>query len=136
MVVLLLLCSMRNAACAESRSRGAHSYGVGKAEDWARVRELHSSMQAARIAPDVWTYASLMAACAAGGNRWQEARAFEEEMRGAGLRRGDARRRRARMRVACRHMLPLLGPPPATDPLFGPLKLRCGVIRAWTHSVP
>lgn len=58
---------------------------AGKAGDWERVQRLHGAMRAARIQPDVWTYASLAAACAACGNRWQEALAFEEDMRAAGV---------------------------------------------------
>lgn len=57
---------------------------AGKAGDWGRVTDLHARMRAAGIAPDAWTFSSLMLACQACGNRWRDALAFLAQMEDAG----------------------------------------------------
>lgn len=58
--------------------------GAGKAGEWQKVLRLSSDMQRSGVQPDVWTYASLIAACQSCGNRWREALAFYEDMQKKG----------------------------------------------------
>ena len=46
--------------------------------------KLSSDMQRSGVQPDVWTYASLIAACQSCGNRWREALAFYQDMQDKG----------------------------------------------------
>ena len=46
--------------------------------------KLASDMQRSSVQPDVWTYASLIAACQSCGNRWQDALAFYQDMQDKG----------------------------------------------------
>ena len=57
---------------------------AGKAGNWQRVLKLASDMQRSSVQPDVWTYASLIAACQSCGNRWQDALAFYQDMQDKG----------------------------------------------------
>ncbi len=57
---------------------------AGKAGDWQRVMKLAEDMQRSSMAPDVWTYASLIAACQSCGNRWKDALAFYQDMQDKG----------------------------------------------------
>ena len=57
---------------------------AGKAGDWQKVLKLSSDMQRSGVRPDVWTYASLIAACQSCGNRWREALAFYQDMQDKG----------------------------------------------------
>ena len=58
--------------------------GAGKAGDWQKVLKLSSDMQRSGVQPDVWTYASLIAACQSCGNRWREALTFYQDMQDNG----------------------------------------------------
>ena len=57
---------------------------AGKAGDWQRVMKLSSDMRRSGVKLDVWTYASLIAACQSCGNRWQDALAFFQDMQDEG----------------------------------------------------
>ena len=46
--------------------------------------KLLSNMRGASVELDVWTYASLIAACQSCGNRWQDALAFFQDMQDEG----------------------------------------------------
>ena len=77
------------AACSAHMRHGQvfHSRGIscaGKAGDWQRVMKLAEDMQNNGVARDVWTYASLIAACQSCGNRWKDALAFYQDMQDKG----------------------------------------------------
>ena len=59
---------------------------AGKAGEWQKVMKLSSDMQRSGVKPDVWTYASLIAACQSCGNRWREALNFYQDMQDKGVR--------------------------------------------------
>ena len=46
--------------------------------------KLSSDMRRSNVKLDVWTYASLIAACQSCGNRWQDALAFLQDMQDEG----------------------------------------------------
>lgn len=46
--------------------------------------KLSADMQRSNVEPDVWTYASLIAACQSCGNRWQDALQFYKDMQDRG----------------------------------------------------
>lgn len=68
---------------------------AGKAGEWQKVLKLSADMQRSGVQPDVWTYASLIAACQSCGNRWREALNFYQDMQDKGVRSciitGDSR---------------------------------------------
>ncbi len=71
--------------------------------------KLSADMRRSGVQPDVWTYASLIAACQSCGNRWREALDFYQDMQDKGARSGMITRAREDLRMPSSRFRPLLG---------------------------
>ena len=72
-----------------ARRNVSHSLGIDistdKQELWTKAVELIDEMKSNRVWPDIYTYSSVISACAAGG-RYEEALKLIKEMRGGSPR--------------------------------------------------